>query len=97
MFIRYQDASNATGNGLVVLVPSTDGFENVVSYQQMLPGGGEYFTGENDYYGAELIGPADGVYTIRQSTNTCDPYCAAGNLIVRNLHWDGRQYVPEGK
>jgi hypothetical protein len=42
MFIRYQDSSNAVGNGLVVLIPSTDGFENVVSYQQMLQGGGEY-------------------------------------------------------
>ena len=94
MFIKYLDSSNFTQGGLVVLIPSADGFEHVVSYQQM-PEQDGYPTGENDYYGAELIGPADGVYSIRQSANTCKPYCAAGNLIMRNLHWNGREYVPD--
>ena len=98
MFIKYRDASNGnySDGGVVVLIPKTDGFENVISYIKMLRGGGDgYFTGVNDYYSVELIGPVDGVYTIRQTDNTCDPSCASGSLTVRNLHWDGRGYVPD--
>jgi hypothetical protein len=97
MFIEYRDASNSnySDGGVVVLIPNADGFENVVSYNKMQQGGGDaYFTGVNDYYSVELIGPVDGVYAIRQTGNTCDPNCASGSLIVRNLHWDGRGYVP---
>ena len=43
MFIKYLDASNSnySDGGVVVLIPNTDGFEHVVSYQKMLPGGGD--------------------------------------------------------
>ncbi|KUI17408.1 hypothetical protein AU191_08865 [Mycolicibacterium acapulense] len=98
MFIKYRNASNGnySDGGVVVLIPNADGFENVVSYEKMLqPGGGAFFTGVNDYYSVELIGPVDGVYAIRQTRNTCDPDCASGRLAVRNLHWDGRNYVPD--
>lgn len=49
MFIRYEDAGNGNNadGGVVVLVPNTDGFENVISYLRMLHSGG-YFTGVND-------------------------------------------------
>jgi hypothetical protein len=94
VFVKYQNASNFYGSGLIVLIPNADGFENVISYLQMHDPSG-YPTGVNDYYGAELIGPVDGVYSIRQVEHTCEPNCAQGGVIVRNLHWDGREYVPE--
>jgi hypothetical protein len=94
VFVKYQNSSNFYGSGLIVLIPNAEGFENVISYQQTHDPSG-YPTGVNDYYGAELIGPADGVYSIRQVEKTCEPSCAEGGVTVRNLHWDGREYVPE--
>ena len=94
MFIEYENASNATGSGLVVLIPNAGGFRERHQLSEIHDPDG-YLTGENDYYSAELIGSVDGVYTIRQSRNDCEPNCAEGTLIIRNLHWDGRRYVPE--
>ena len=78
-FIEYQTATTAYGSGLTVLIPSTDGFENVIGWVQMQPNGDAYLTGVNDYYGAELIGPADGVYTIRRrpARNRCQAVALA--------------------
>jgi hypothetical protein len=99
MFVKYQDSSNSNNSngGVVVLVPSAGGFENVISYQRVRGDSGGYLTGVNDYYSVELIGPVDGVYAIRQTENICDPDCASGNVTVRNLHWDGKSYVPDAE
>jgi serine/threonine-protein kinase len=97
-------ATDATGNtfvlynpgrydGVLVLIPNTDGFENI-DYQGY-NGTNQHFSGKHAYYYAQLIGPGvDGDYTIRQSNNDCVPDCATGTITTQDLRWDGSDYVP---
>lgn len=76
-------------NGVLVLVPTDYGFADI---------GWEYEThyqGRLAYYYAELFGPgADGRYTIRQSSNDCNPSCADGTTTDQILTWNGSDYGP---
>jgi hypothetical protein len=102
-------ATDATGNtfvlynpgkydGVLVLIPNTDGFENIdyegsPSYPYL--GSNQHFSGKHAYYYAQLVGPGvDGDYTIRQSHNDCKPDCASGTITNEDLHWNGSDYVP---
>jgi len=97
-------ATDATGNtfvlynpgrydGVLVLIPNTDGFENI-DYQGY-NGTNQHFSGKHAYYYAQLIGPGvGGDYTIRQSNNDCVPDCATGTITTQDLRWDGSDYVP---
>ena len=96
-------ATDTTGNtfvtynpgrydGVLVLVPTADGFEDIGwDSTSSTPG----YSGRLAIYYAELVGPgSNGEYTIRQSSNDCKPNCAGGTITNQDLHWNGRDYVP---
>lgn len=97
-------ASDATGNtfvtynpgrydGVLVLVPSRDGFEDIGWESESTASSPSYW-GRLAIYYAELVGPGpDGQYTIRQSSNDCDPSCADGTVTDEDLRWNGKDYV----
>ncbi|OLT36423.1 hypothetical protein BJF84_10420 [Rhodococcus sp. CUA-806] len=74
-------------DGVLVLIPTADGFED--------PGvSGNEFSGRLAYYYAELEGPgSNGQYAIRQSSNDCEPDCAGGTITDELLTWNGQEYV----
>ena len=76
-------------DGVLVLVPTADGFEDI---------GWDIkdtrYSGKRAYYYAKLNGPGpDGRYTITQFNNNCEPSCAGGSVTSQVLHWDGHDYV----
>lgn len=97
-------ATDTTGNtfvtynpgrydGVLVLVPARDGFEDIGWEQESTANDPSYW-GRFAIYYAELVGPgADGQYTIRQSSNDCDPSCADGTTTYEDLRWNGTDYV----
>jgi Ca-activated chloride channel family protein len=99
-FAFADPATDATGNtfitynpgrydGVFVLVPSADGFEDMGWDKEDV-----FYTGRRAYYYAELEGPgSDGKYAIAQSENDCDPDCASGSVTTTTLRWDGHDYV----
>jgi hypothetical protein len=99
----YSPATDSTGNtfieynpgrydGVLVLVPDRDGFEDIGWADQQY---GTRYQGRRAYYYATAEGPgADGRYTIRQSRNNCTPTCAEGAITSVLLHWNGHDYVP---
>ncbi|MDQ8707156.1 hypothetical protein RCO28_32515 [Streptomyces sp. LHD-70] len=101
--LRFADpASDTTRNtfvlynpgrydGVLVLVPDKDGFEDVD-----WAGPEEHYSGGRlAYYYARLSGPGeDGRYAIVKSENSCDPTCAEGTTSNVTLHWNGHAYVP---
>ncbi|MFI1919923.1 hypothetical protein [Nocardia sp. NPDC020380] len=77
-------------DGVLVLVPSPHGFEDIGWNDSV-----QHLGGRLAYYDADLQGiGADGRYTIRQDRNTCIPNCATGTIPSLTLHWNGLQYVP---
>lgn len=75
-------------DGVLVLVPTPDGFQDI-------GWGTTHYEGNRAYYYAKLEGPGpDGQYTIRQSNNDCIPSCAGGAVTNQVLHWNGTDYVP---
>lgn len=99
-------ASDATGNtfvtynpgrydGVLVLVPTSDGFADI-GWDEMSTASNPSYWGRLAFYYAELIGPgADGQYSIRQSSNDCDPSCADGTTTYEDLRWNGTDYVAQ--
>lgn len=99
-------ASDATGNtfvtynpgrydGVLVLVPTSDGFADI-GWDEISTASSPSYWGRLALYYAELIGPgADGLYTIRQSSNDCDPSCADGTTTYEDLRWNGTDYVAQ--
>ena len=93
--------TDATGNafitynpgrydGILVLVPTADGFEDIG-----WDNNDTRYSGKRAYYYAKLNGPGpDGRYTITQFNNNCEPSCAGGSVTSQVLHWDGHDYVP---
>uniref|UniRef100_A0AAU2VE04 Uncharacterized protein n=1 Tax=Streptomyces sp. NBC_00003 TaxID=2903608 RepID=A0AAU2VE04_9ACTN len=78
-------------DGVLVLVPDKDGFEDVGWSDE----GTHYAGGRLVYYNARLVGPGgDGQYTIAKSGNSCNPSCADGSISKVMLHWNGREYLP---
>lgn len=103
--LRFADpATDATGNtfvlynpgrydGVLVLVPSKDGFEDVDWSEPEE----HYSGGRLAYYDARLEGPGeDGRYTIIKSSNSCSPSCAGGAISKVTLRWNGHAYLPAG-
>lgn len=79
-------------NGVLVLVPDQDGFEDV---GWISPKEEHYSGGRLVYYNARLVGPGeDGRYTIIQSSNSCNPSCADGAIAKITLYWNGHEYLP---
>lgn len=79
-------------NGVLVLIPTADGFEDIGWADQRT---GTRYDGKHAYYNANLEGPGpDGRYTIRQFSNDCTPTCAGGTVTSQDLHWNGTDYVP---
>lgn len=77
-------------DGVLVLVPTADGFEDIGWDSR-----NTHYSGKRAYYDAKLTGPGpDGRYTITQSNNNCEPSCAGGTVTSQVLHWDGHDYVP---
>lgn len=75
-------------DGVLVLVPTPDGFQDI-------GWGNTHYEGKRAYYYAKLEGPGpNGQYTIRQFNNDCTPSCAAGRVTSQVLHWNGTDYVP---
>ncbi|GAA3386879.1 hypothetical protein [Streptomyces roseoviridis] len=97
-------ATDTTGNtfvvynpgrydGVLVLVPDADGFEDI-GWRSTTE---HYSGGRFAYYHARLDGPGeDGRYTIIQSENSCVPSCAQGATSQVSLHWNGHEYLPAG-
>ncbi|WP_077800049.1 hypothetical protein [Streptomyces sp. JHA26] len=97
-------ATDATGNtfviynpgrydGVLVLVPDADGFEDI-DWSDTRE---HYSGGRFAYYHARLAGPGeDGRYTIVQSENSCTPSCAQGATTQVTLRWNGHDYLPVG-
>ena len=86
-FVTY---NNGRYDGVLVLIPDAEGFENI-GWEDA----GQHYYGKHAYYYAEVVGPgADGEYTIRQSHNDCTPDCATGTITTQDLHWNGNDYVP---
>ncbi|MGW1513618.1 hypothetical protein [Streptomyces sp. NPDC002394] len=80
-------------DGVLVLVPAKDGFEDVRWTDPDI----HYRGGRHAFYHARLAGPgADGRYTIVQSQNSCNPSCAEGATSNITLHWNGHEYLPTG-
>ncbi|MFE4540512.1 hypothetical protein ACFRKB_36525 [Streptomyces scopuliridis] len=101
--LRFADpATDATKNtfviynpgrydGVLVLVPNADGFEDIGWSDTTDHYGGGRFA----YYNARLAGPGeDGRYTISRSSNSCDPTCAEGATAMVTLRWNGHDYLP---
>ncbi|MEU5714546.1 hypothetical protein AB0G71_01935 [Streptomyces sp. NPDC020403] len=96
-----QPATDATENtfviynpgrydGVLVLVPDTDGFKDVGWSDTTT----HYVGGRFAYYNARLAGPGeDGRYTIISSENTCVPSCVEGVIAKMTLRWNGRDYL----
>jgi hypothetical protein len=75
-------------DGVLVLVPTPDGFQDI-------GWGATHYQGKRAYYYAKLEGPGPNrQYTIRQFNNDCTPSCAAGAVTSQVLHWNGTDYVP---
>lgn len=97
-------ATDATGNtfviynpgrydGVLVLVPSKDGFEDIGWSNPA----DHYSGGRLAYYYARLDGPGgDGRYTVVKSANSCNPNCASGAVSKVTLRWNGHTYLPTG-
>jgi hypothetical protein len=97
-------ATDATGNtfvtynpgrydGVLVLVPNADGFEDI-GWSDTTE---HYSGGRFAYYHARLAGPGeDGRYTIVRSENSCTPSCAQGVTTQATLRWNGHDYLPVG-
>ncbi|MCV7290771.1 serine/threonine protein kinase [Mycolicibacterium wolinskyi] len=97
-------ATDTTGNtfvtynpgrydGVLVLVPTRDGFADIGWESTSTPSYPSYW-GRYAIYYAELVGPGpDGQYTIRQSSNDCNPSCAEGTTTYEDLRWNGADYV----
>ena len=84
-FVKYNPGRY---DGVLVLVPTEAGFEDI-GWQV------NHYAGKRAYYDAELAGPgANGQYVIRSHHNNCDPNCAQGTVTTVDLHWDGHDYVP---
>ncbi|WP_277303875.1 hypothetical protein [Spongiactinospora sp. TRM90649] len=78
-------------DGVLVLVPNADGFEDI-GWRSTED---HYSGGRFAYYYARLVGPGtDGRYTITRYENSCDPSCAAGAINQVTLRWNGRDYLP---
>ncbi|WP_435055796.1 hypothetical protein [Micromonospora aurantiaca (nom. illeg.)] len=75
-------------NGVIVLAPSPDGFEDF----ETLPKPGEYAA---RFYGAKLVDTdKDGRYEVDRALNDCDPSCAEGTVNHLVYRWNGRTYAP---
>jgi serine/threonine protein kinase len=75
-------------NGVLVLVPTDYGFADIDWKYET------HYQGRLAYYYADLVGPgADGRYSIRQSSNDCNPSCADGTTTEEILTWNGSEYV----
>lgn len=97
-------ATDATGNtfvtynpgrydGVLVLVPDTDGFEDI-GWSDTEE---HYSGGRFAYYHARLAGPGeDGRYAIIRSENSCVPSCAQGATTQVTLRWNGHEYLSAG-
>jgi hypothetical protein len=97
-------ATDTTGNtfvtynpgrydGVLVLVPSPNGFEDI-GWESKSTASDPSYWGRLAIYYAELVGPGpDGQYTIRKSSNDCDPNCAQGTVTDEDLRWNGTDYV----
>ena len=84
-FVKYNPGRY---DGVLVLVPTPDGFQDI-------GWGDTHYAGKRAYYYAKLEGPGpNGQYTIRQFNNDCSPSCAAGAVTSQGLHWNGTDYVP---
>jgi hypothetical protein len=80
-------------NGVLVLVPTPDGFQDIGWDLEM--NDTTHYMGKLAYYYASLQGPGpDGKYTIIQYKNDCMPNCAGGTVTSQVLHWNGTDYVP---
>ncbi|MFD0067226.1 hypothetical protein [Streptomyces sp. NPDC056690] len=78
-------------DGVLVLVPNKDGFEDIGWSSPME----HYRGGKLAYYNARLAGPGGGGrYAIVKSENSCDPSCAEGATTNITLHWNGHEYLP---
>jgi hypothetical protein len=77
-------------NGVLVLIPTPDGFQNIGWDTADV-----HYMGKLAYYYANLQGPGpDGKYTIIQYHNDCSPSCAGGNITSQTLQWNGTNYAP---
>ncbi len=75
-------------NGIIVLAPTQDGFEDFGS----LPAPDDY---QGAFYYAEVIGATDdGAFVIEGSANDCIPSCAGGAVTSVQYTFDGSDYSP---
>lgn len=72
-------------NGVIVLTPTADGFDDLGSLPNRDDKGRFYF--------ASLGEGADGQSVIWKFYNDCDPTCAGGRHEKEKLEWDGNDYT----
>ncbi|MET9624735.1 MULTISPECIES: hypothetical protein [unclassified Streptomyces] len=78
-------------DGVLVLVPKADGFEDVDWSDATI----YYRGGRYAFYNAGLVGPGkDGRYELFVLSNSCNPSCAEAAISKQTLRWNGRDYVP---
>ncbi|MDQ1247249.1 MAG: serine/threonine protein kinase, bacterial [Actinomycetota bacterium] len=100
-FAFASPATDATGNifidyttirhsGVMVLVPTDDGFADM-GWEYAPP----HYQGRYAFHYAALSGPgADGRYAILDYTESCIPSCADGSDSSQVLTWNGSDYAP---
>lgn len=73
-------------NGIIVLAPVEDGFEDF----DTLPPYGDYNT--RFYYADALDADGDGTVEVEVNDNDCNPSCAEGAITSTVYEWDGDDY-----
>ena len=87
LFVKYNPGRY---DGVIVLEPTRDGFEDFGSLPQVDGYEGRF------YYAEVLDGDGDGTAEIVATTNDCEPYCAAGSITSTPLRWTGSDYTEAG-
>ncbi|MCY1137671.1 hypothetical protein OWR29_06640 [Actinoplanes sp. Pm04-4] len=76
-------------NGVIVLRPVADGFQDFATLPDLDSGYAERF------YSARLVlNKSTNTYKVRSELNDCEPDCASGTIHVQDYHYNGKDYVP---
>jgi len=84
----FVDYNPGRYNGVIVLNPSKQGFQDFGS----LPPPDDY--AGRWYYAESSDINKDGVREIVQSNNDCEPDCAGGTITSQTFSWNGSDYAP---
>jgi len=85
LFVNYNPGRY---NGVIVLEPTADGFEDFDTLPPVDDYQGVF------YYGEVVSETADGAFIIEVSSNDCVPDCAGGTVTSVDYAFDGSSYAP---